>query len=139
MSLFPDVVRRSRELNLISVPGVSTAEQALAAVAAGADIIKVFPVRSMPLTALKQILVVARSSPAQRPVIVAGGVEAGDLETYALAGASGFAVGEKVFVTGLDTLEIGVRAREFMRVARLLAWTESNLQGPPPPAELSSC
>lgn len=43
----PAVMRRARELGMLTLPGVATPTEALAALAAGADAIKWFPPRHL--------------------------------------------------------------------------------------------
>lgn len=83
----PEVVRETRRLGLVSVPGFLTPTEGFAAVAAGADYLKCFPASVVGpgyLKALKAVLAA--------PVIAVGGVSLGNLAGF-LDAAAGVAVG----------------------------------------------
>lgn len=116
----PAVVTRTKELGLISIPGVSTVAQAVAAVEAGGDIIKIFPATDLSLAVIQNI---AGCIPPDVPFVVAGGVEAEQLDAYYEAGASGFAVGRTLLRPGMSLVELKARARRFVRRGSGLRWT----------------
>lgn len=105
---------------MLSIPGVATEAQALAAIAAGGDILKVFPARTIPLTTVNNIVDVSSSV----PVIVAGGVEVADLKKFSSAGATGFAVGRTLYTPDLSLVAVRSRASSFIREGNLLPWRE---------------
>lgn len=116
----PAVVRRTKELGLISVPGVSTVAQAVAAVEAGGDILKIFPAMDLSLASIQQI---AGYIPSDVPFVVAGGIEVEQLDAYCEVGASGFAVGRTLFKPGMSLVELKAKARRFVRRGSGLRWT----------------
>lgn len=124
------MVRRTKELGLISIPGVSTSAQASAAVEAGGDILKVFPATKVSPATFGAI--VASLSPAAVPVIAAGGIEVEDLEAYSNSGASGFAVGKTVFNSEMSPAGVNVKARRFIAEKNRLRWEHgsNNTQRP---------
>ncbi|MCG9663382.1 bifunctional 4-hydroxy-2-oxoglutarate aldolase/2-dehydro-3-deoxy-phosphogluconate aldolase [Vibrio mediterranei] len=87
-----DVVKATRECDMVSLPGVMTPTEAVQANEAGADFIKLFPggllgpeylaALSAPLSDLKFIAV--------------GGVDADNIPDFAKAGAVGFGIGSNL-------------------------------------------
>lgn len=113
------VVKRTKELGLVSIPGVSTPAQATAAVEAGGDILKIFPVTSISPAVLRGIV---KSMDSTVPFIVAGGIEVEDLEAYSNCGASGFAVGRTLFKPLMSPVDIEAKAMRFIRGGIRLHW-----------------
>lgn len=118
------VVRRTKELGMLSIPGVSTESQATEAVAAGGDILKVFPANKISPATTQRIVNVSYDT----PVIVAGGVEVVDLKSFSSAGVAGFAVGRTLFTPDMTSSGLKVKAERFMRAARTLSWAQLNRQ-----------
>ena len=116
----PAVVRRTKELGLISIPGVSTVAQAVTAVEAGGDIIKIFPATSLSSSTIQNI---AGCIPSDVPFVVAGGIEVEQLDAHSNAGASGFAVGRTLFKPGMSLIKLEAKARRFVRRGRRLRWS----------------
>ncbi|WP_240205781.1 bifunctional 4-hydroxy-2-oxoglutarate aldolase/2-dehydro-3-deoxy-phosphogluconate aldolase [Vibrio sp. CyArs1] len=87
-----DVVKATRECDMVSLPGIMTPTEAVQANEAGADFIKLFPggllgpeylaALSAPLSDLKFIAV--------------GGVDADNISDFAKAGAVGFGIGSNL-------------------------------------------
>ena len=84
----PRVIIRTKELGLGSYPGVFTATEAFAALAAGADVLKIFPAGIMGTAGLGALRAVL---PAGTPVYAVGGVGPGDFAAWRAAGADGSA------------------------------------------------
>lgn len=128
-STFLDVgiVERTKELGLISIPGVSTESEALAAVRAGGDILKVFPATQVSPTAVGKIAhAVSLFSARFVPVIVAGGIGVEHLKPYANAGASGFAVGKTLLEAEMSTRDVNTKGRIFIGEGRVQRWAQSD-------------
>lgn len=121
------VVRRTKELGMLSMPGVSTEFQATAAIAAGGDILKVFPASKISPATTKRIVDVS----SDLPVIVAGGVEVVNLKSFSSAGVAGFAVGRTLFTPDMTSSGVKVKAESFMRAARILPWAQRDHQNAP--------
>lgn len=84
-----EVIRRTRELGLVSIPGAFTASEAKRAHNAGADFVKLFPCVSDAQTYLK-----ALCAPLSHIRFLAvGGVGADNCATFIKAGAYGVGVG----------------------------------------------
>ena len=77
------VIRETKAAGLGSFPGVFTASEALAAVAAGADGLKFFPANLLGPEGIKAIGVIL---PKAMPLLAVGGVDAGNIAAYRKAG-----------------------------------------------------
>ena len=90
----PDVIRATRAANLLSYPGVMTPSECFAALAAGADGLKIFPgslVGPAGLTAIKAVL------PAGCEVLAVGGANPDNFAEWQAAGAAGFGIGTALY------------------------------------------
>lgn len=94
------VIRAAKAAGMICVPGVATPTEAFAALAAGADGLKMFPAEALPPAALRAWRAVL---PAQTLVFAVGGMKPDNLEPYWLAGASGFGTGSNLYKPGAAT------------------------------------
>jgi 2-dehydro-3-deoxyphosphogalactonate aldolase len=87
----PAVVRKTKELGLISIPGFFTPSEGFAAVEAGADFLKCFPASVLGpeyFKALKAVL--------PNPLVAVGGVGTENAGDYIRAGAIGVGVGSSI-------------------------------------------
>lgn len=91
------IVNRSAELGLITLPGVLTPSEMFAAVSAGATGLKVFPAELFSPAAVKAVRAVL---PKGLPLYVVGGINSGNMAAYLQAGASGFGLGSALFRPG---------------------------------------
>lgn len=111
------VIRAAKAAGLICVPGVATPTEAFAAVAAGADGIKLFPAEQLSpgvLMAWRAVL------PPGLPVFPVGGITPENMGPWVDAGARGFGIGSALYKPGLDVHEVSQRARAFAQAwARL--------------------
>ena len=110
----PRVIARSKELGLGSYPGVFTATECFAALAAGADALKLFPANVLGLEGLKAIRAVL---PAGTRVYAVGGVGPADFADWTAAGADGFGLGSALFRPGWSAARVAEAAR-----ASVAAW-----------------
>jgi 2-dehydro-3-deoxyphosphogalactonate aldolase len=101
------VIRKTKARRLGSFPGVFTASEALAAIAAGADALKFFPANLLGPEGIKAIGVIL---PKSVPLLAVGGVDAGNIATYRKAGIAGFGLGSNLYKPGFDAAEVGKRA-----------------------------
>jgi 2-dehydro-3-deoxyphosphogalactonate aldolase len=113
----PAVIRRTKALGMQSFPGVLTPTECFAALAAGADGIKVFPAFLMGQEGLKAIRAVL---PPMTEVYMVGGVGPDSFAAWRKAGASGFGLGTSLFRPGDRAEYVAPRAR-----AMAAAWDES--------------
>ncbi len=96
-----DVITRTKELNMGSYPGVMTPSECYAAIAAGADVLKLFPANVLGEKGLQALLAIL---PKDKAVYVVGGADANNFSTWYQAGAKGFGLGTSLYCAG-DTPE----------------------------------
>lgn len=80
-----EVVRAAKALGLLSCPGMFTPTEAFAALAAGADALKLFPAEAASPAVLRAIRAVL---PPETPVLPVGGVAADNMAAWRAAGAT---------------------------------------------------
>jgi 2-dehydro-3-deoxyphosphogalactonate aldolase len=105
------VIRATKAAALDSYPGVYTATEALAALAAGADALKFFPADVLGPGGIKAIGTIL---PAGTPLLAVGGVDAGNLGAYLKAGVAGFGIGSWLYKPGTGAEAIAARAQEIV-------------------------
>jgi 2-dehydro-3-deoxyphosphogalactonate aldolase len=103
-----EVIARTKALGLGSYPGVFTPSECFAALAAGADALKIFPAGMMGIEGLKAIRAVL---PAGTHVYAVGGVGPRDFAVWCEAGAAGFGLGSSLFRPGWEIGRIAEQAR----------------------------
>lgn len=112
-----NVIRRTRELDMVSMPGAFTPTEVVTAFDAGADIVKLFPAALMGLSYVKAL----RGPLGHIPVSAVGGVTPETVPEFLAAGVSCFGVGgnlvdlEKIRTGAFEVIE--ERARLFHRAA----------------------
>lgn len=102
-----EVIHRTLELGLDVLPGFGTATEALCAVAAGAEDLKLFPAASYGpghLGAIRSIL------PPQIRITAVGGISAGNLAQWGCA--DGVAIGSSLFAPGMPPQAVALAARD---------------------------
>jgi 2-dehydro-3-deoxyphosphogalactonate aldolase len=104
------VVREAVRLGMVCRPGVLTASEAFAALAAGAHGLKLFPAEMIAPVAVKALRAVIAAEVALLPV---GGISPANMAAYRAAGASGFGIGSALFKPGMDAAQVGASARDF--------------------------
>lgn len=88
----PAVIRKTRELGLVSMPGALTPSECKQAYLAGADFVKLFPIDNLGVGYLKAV-----SAPLSHiPFIAVGGVNLDNIADYLKAGAVGFGIGSNI-------------------------------------------
>jgi 2-dehydro-3-deoxyphosphogalactonate aldolase len=102
------VIGRTKELGLDSYPGVYSPSECFAALAAGADALKIFPAGMMGAEGLKAIRAVL---PGGTLVYAVGGVSPRDFALWREAGADGFGLGSSLFQPGWPLERIAQQAR----------------------------
>lgn len=106
------VIRAAKALGLACAPGVATPTEAFAALAAGADVLKMFPAETLGPAGLKAWRAVLTPPVAIVPV---GGITPDAIKTYLEAGASGFGLGSALYRAGDDAATVAQRATAFVQ------------------------
>lgn len=106
------VIRRTRELGLISIPGVATPTEAFAALDAGATALKLFPADVLGVASLKAWRSVL---PPDVSIYAVGGIEANNAAAFLAAGAVGVGVGGWLYQPGRGLAELRDRAGQLVR------------------------
>ena len=85
----PEVIRETKRLQMLSLPGAFTPSEAQCAYAAGADFVKLFPIGNMGVDYIKAI-----AAPlCHIPFLAVGGVDNENMPEYLNAGVCGFGIG----------------------------------------------
>ncbi|NLM97038.1 MAG: bifunctional 4-hydroxy-2-oxoglutarate aldolase/2-dehydro-3-deoxy-phosphogluconate aldolase [Halanaerobiaceae bacterium] len=87
-----DVIKKTRELNKVSIPGAFTPSEIIKAHCAGANFIKVFPASSLGVSYIESILNVFNDI----PLIAVGGIDISNMNDFINAGAVGVGVGSSL-------------------------------------------
>jgi len=104
------VIRAAKQAGLYSVPGVATPTEAFAALAAGADALKLFPAEQSSPAVLKAWRAVLPKDLAVLPV---GGIAPDNMGPWITAGANGFGIGSALYAPGRAASDVAARARAF--------------------------
>lgn len=104
------VIGAAKAANLWCVPGVLTPTEAFAALAAGADALKLFPAEMVPPPVVKAMRAVLPAGAALFPV---GGITPSGMDGYRDAGAMGFGLGSALYRPGDAPSAVAARAAEF--------------------------
>ena len=101
-----DVIKKSKDLDLISMPGVATATEVGVAINAGADILKLFPASTYGPSHLKAL----RDPYPNRLWCPTGGITLGSVDEWFAAGANLIGLGGPLTKGGLDKVNENVIA-----------------------------
>ena len=107
----PDVIRATKSAGLQSWPGVMTPTECFAALAAGADGLKIFPANLVGPDGVKAIRAVL---PKGTQVFAVGGAGASNFAQWIAAGADGFGMGTAIYTPGLTAEQVAARAAEIV-------------------------
>lgn len=86
------VIKKTRELGLVSMPGALTATEIQAAHRAGADFVKMFPITDMGPGYVKAV----KAPLSHIKLLAVGGVDQNNMADYLKAGVCGFGVGSNI-------------------------------------------
>jgi 2-dehydro-3-deoxyphosphogalactonate aldolase len=111
----PAVIGAGIACGMDVLPGVLTPGEALAAVAAGASRLKLFPASSVPMSHLKALKEVL---PQATGIWAVGGVDSGNAADWIKAGAEGVAVGGRLYRPGASAPDVAAGAQELAAAIR---------------------
>lgn len=103
----PGVIGRTKALGLVSLPGFFTPSEAFAALAAGADGLKLFPAEMASPAAVRALRAVL---PKGTQLLAVGGVSPQTIPPFLSAGVDGFGVGSDLYRAGRDADDVALRA-----------------------------
>ncbi len=112
------VIREAKARGLTVVPGVATPTEAFAALAAGADALKLFPAELISPAAVKAMRAVL---PKHVRLIPVGGISADNIAPYRLAGADGFGIGSTLYAPGRNAADVTRAAATLLDALRLVS------------------
>lgn len=104
------VIHAAKADGLFCTPGVATPTEAFAALAAGADALKLFPAEQAAPAVLKAWRAVL---PREVPVLPVGGITPDNMAPWVAAGAAGFGIGSALYAPGRSLEDTIQRARAF--------------------------
>lgn len=107
----PRIVAETKARGLPCLPGVATPSEGFAALAAGAEGLKLFPAEAIGPAVVKAWRAVF---PAETLLLPVGGITPERIADYRAAGASGFGLGSALFHPGLTMPEMQARAKAFV-------------------------
>lgn len=112
--VYPEVIKKTKELGMVSLPGAVTPTEMQIAHRAGADFIKLFPIANLGVSYLKNI----KAPLSHLRILAVGGVDETNIADYAKAGAAGFGLGSNIVRKDLiekgDFAEITACARRYV-------------------------
>lgn len=106
-----DVIRASVAAGMVSLPGIATPTEALAALDAGATALKLFPAEAASPAVLKAMRAIL---PRETRVLPVGGIVPDGMGPWREAGAAGFGLGSALYKPGLSADAVGANARAFV-------------------------
>ena len=89
---YPQVIEKTRELGLVSMPGALTPSEMQIAHRSGADFIKLFPITSLGSSYVKAV----KAPLSHLKMLAVGGVDEGNIAEYLKAGINGFGLGSNI-------------------------------------------
>ncbi len=107
----PAVIAATKAAGMQSWPGVLTPTECFAALAAGADGLKIFPSFLMGFEGLKAIRAVL---PPGTQVYAVGGAGPENFAQWMAAGADGFGIGTALYRPGRSVADVAARARDMV-------------------------
>ncbi|WP_447760987.1 2-dehydro-3-deoxy-6-phosphogalactonate aldolase [Pseudomonas moraviensis] len=111
------VLRAAKAAGLYLSPGVATPTEAFAALAEGADILKLFPAEQMGPAVVKAWLAVLPAGTVLAPV---GGITPDNMQAFIDAGVKGFGLGSGLFKPGMTPEQVAVNATAYVAAWKAL-------------------
>jgi 2-dehydro-3-deoxyphosphogalactonate aldolase len=106
-----DVMRAAKSAGLACIPGITTSTEGFAALANGADALKLFPAELLTPAVVKAMRSVFPAATRFFPV---GGITPDAMASYVGAGAAGFGLGGALYRRGDDPSRVAAKARDFV-------------------------
>jgi 2-dehydro-3-deoxyphosphogalactonate aldolase len=112
------VIAQTLRHGVLAMPGVATPSEAFAALAAGAQTLKLFPADVLGTASFKGWRAVL---PKDTPMFGVGGIDADNLASFRQAGAAGVGLGSSLYVPGIGLTELAQRARQLLAAWQMAA------------------
>jgi 2-dehydro-3-deoxyphosphogalactonate aldolase len=109
------IIKAAKAAGLLCIPGVATPTEAYAAMAAGADALKLFPADVMPPAMVKAWRAVL---PKSTLLLVVGGITPEKMPGYLAAGANGFGTGSQLVQPGCEIAALRKQAGRYVAALR---------------------
>ena len=113
---YENVIKKTRELGMVSMPGALTPSEIQEASRFGADFVKLFPITNMGIEYVKAI----KAPLSHIKFLAVGGINENNMDDYLKAGVSGFGVGSNIvnkkLVDSGDFASITDLARKYTQV-----------------------
>ncbi len=109
------VIKKTKELNLISIPGFLTPSEAYSAINNGANSIKLFPFKKFGISYYNDIKVIL---PKDMPIIVVGGVDESNIDSCLNDGIKYFGMASSLYKPNMDLKLIEAKADFFVKAIR---------------------
>jgi 2-dehydro-3-deoxyphosphogalactonate aldolase len=104
------VIREAKSLGMVCLPGVATPTEAFAALAAGADALKMFPAEATVPSALRAWRAVL---PKAARVFAVGGIRPDNMAPWWAEGAAGFGTGSNLYKPGVPAAQVRAGAAAY--------------------------
>lgn len=108
----PEVIRETKRLGLVSIPGFFTATEAFTALRAGADYLKLFPAGKLGPGYVKDLKAVIKA-----PILAVGGVDTDNIAAF-LDVCAGVGIGSALYKPGKTPAEIERAATAYAAAVR---------------------
>lgn len=112
------VITKTRELDMVSMPGALTPSEIQAANRHGADFVKLFPITNLGIDYVKAV----KAPLSHIKLLAVGGVNESNMEEYLKAGVSGFGIGsnivDKKLIQNNDFSKICQLAKKYTKVIK---------------------
>lgn len=112
-----NIIRAAKQRGMICAPGIATPTEGFAALAAGADGLKLFPAEMLTPKVVKALRAVFAKDTVMIPV---GGITPEALADFWNAGASGFGLGSALYRPGSTPEEVRVIAKKYIEAFHTL-------------------
>jgi len=112
-----NLIRAAKATGLLCVPGIASPTEAFAALAAGADALKIFPAELVTPAVLRAMCAVLPKGTGLLPV---GGIKPESMKPYVDAGATGFGLGSALYKPGMTAQQTAATARQFVAAWRAI-------------------
>lgn len=112
------VIKRTRELEMVSMPGALTPSEIQSAHRYGADFVKIFPITDLGVDYVKAV----KAPLSHIKMLAVGGINENNMQEYLNAGISGFGIGtniaNKSFIENNEYDKITELAKKYVKVIK---------------------